>query len=49
MQAFPYGAVELKDPVSQKQFKVNEKRVKPYLEGLPSKQVVEKVNIENPH
>lgn len=35
-KVFPHGAIELKNPVNGDTFKVNGKRVKPYLQGQAS-------------
>ena len=41
IQAFPYGVVELENPVNGQRFKVNGQRVKPYIEEIPSNGALE--------
>jgi len=48
VQVFQHGAVELKNPATQEQFKVNGQRVKPYIEDLPSGMTVDKIHLGNP-
>ena len=48
IQAFPYGAMELEDPVTRQKFKVNGKRVKPYIEEMSSKRTLEDQHFKDP-
>ena len=41
IQVFPYGTVELFNPRTKENFKVNGHQVKPYLDGGPRKELVE--------
>ena len=43
---FPYGAVEIKNEVTEKIFKVNGHRLKPFFEGF-QKHTVEEVHLHN--
>ena len=40
-QVFPYGTVELFNPRTKENFKVNGHQVKPYLDGGPREELVE--------
>ena len=49
VQIFPYGTVEVRNPNTKQQFKVNGQRVKPYLEeSLPNKNSSELYFIDPP-
>lgn len=47
-KVFPHGAVEIRDPRDGKITKVNGQRLKPYVEGIYSEEVIEEINLIDP-
>ena len=48
-QVIPYGAIKLYDPKSENFFKINDQRLKPYIEGMSLKQTIDQVALTDPH
>ena len=48
-QLFSYGAIKLYDPKSENFFKINDQRLKPYIEGMSLKQTIDQVALTDPH
>ena len=47
-QVFPHGAIELKNPKQENTFKVNDQRLKPYIDGISDGELIESVDLVDP-
>lgn len=49
LNVFPHGAVEIRNPKTGQVFKVNGRRLKPYVDGINDGEVVEECSLLEPH